>query len=180
MLRVFTKDEGTPRILRRMIMQKSQLYKSDHKPRTRILFNFLSSIPNVIIHFVFGAIVVHHKVIHASFAANVSLIVSVHWQWSCGVPSSSHKQEVAGSIPAGCTKTSSLFCCYFTDWCHTLTFGTIYPSTKIRTWHRSNKQARPAHVEKKKGLPLQSTGEERKEEINSTVQLVTCQYWYKL
>jgi hypothetical protein len=24
----------------------------------------------------------------------------VHWQWSCG-----HKREVAGSIPAGCTKT---------------------------------------------------------------------------
>jgi hypothetical protein len=32
----------------------------------------------------------------------------------------------------------------------------------------------------KKVLPLQSTGEERKEEINSSVQLVTCQYWYKL
>jgi hypothetical protein len=32
----------------------------------------------------------------------------------------------------------------------------------------------------KRVLPLQSTGEERKEEINSTVQLVKYQYWYKL
>jgi hypothetical protein len=39
--------------------------------------------------------------------------------------------------------------------------------------------ARPAQVEKNKVLPLQSTVEERKEE-NSTVQLVTCKYWYKL
>jgi hypothetical protein len=39
--------------------------------------------------------------------------------------------------------------------------------------------AQPTHVEKKKVLPLQSTGEEQKEE-NSTVQLVTCKYWYKL
>jgi hypothetical protein len=34
-------------------------------------------------------------------------------------------------------------------------------------------------VEKKKVPPQQSTGEERKED-NSTLQLVTCKYWYKL
>jgi hypothetical protein len=76
---------------------------------------------------------------------------------------------------------SLLFRCYLIDWCHTLTLGTIYPSTKIGTRHRSSKTtAWPANVKKNKVLPLQSTGEKRKEEINYTVQLVSCQYWYIL
>jgi hypothetical protein len=68
-----------------------------------------------------------------------------------------------------------------------LTFGAIYPSAKIHIVHKTasqqldNSSTRP-HGEKEEGASyhLQSTGEERKEEINSIVQLLTCQYWHKL
>jgi hypothetical protein len=96
------------------------------------------------------------------------------------VPSSSDKREVAGSIPAGCTKTFFFslpllphrLMSYFDVWRH-LSFH--------KNPHKTLQQqdsTRPRG--EKKVLPLQSTGETRKEEINSTLQLVTCQYWYKL
>jgi hypothetical protein len=99
------------------------------------------------------------------------------------VPSSSHKRKVAGSIPAGSTKTF-LFPLPLLP--HQLM--SCFEVGRLLSYHEKSAQdiaattdttARPAHVEKKKVLPLQSTGEERKEE-NSTVQLVICQYWYKL
>jgi hypothetical protein len=98
------------------------------------------------------------------------------------VPSSSHKREVAGLIPAGCTKTflSPLpllphrLTSYFDIGRHL----SIHKNPHKISQQQDKSSTRP-HGEKKV-LPLQSTGEERKEEINSTVQLVTCQYWYKL
>jgi hypothetical protein len=98
------------------------------------------------------------------------------------VPSSSHKREVAGSIPAGCTKTflSPLpllphrLMSYFDVGRH-LSF---HENPHKTSQQQDNSSTRPRG--EKKVLPLQSTGEERKEEINFTVQLVACQYWYKL
>jgi hypothetical protein len=61
----------------------------------------------------------------------------VHQRWECTgnglvVPSSSHKWEVAGSIPGWVHKKlfSPLFRCHLTDWLHTLMFGAIYPPQK--------------------------------------------------
>jgi hypothetical protein len=68
------------------------------------------------------------------------------------VPSSSHKREVTGSIPAGCTKTYLFphpllphrLMSHFDVWRH-------LSLHKNRTRHRSNKtKARPAHVEKRR------------------------------
>jgi hypothetical protein len=98
------------------------------------------------------------------------------------VPSSSHKREVAGSIPAGCTKTILFphpllphrLMSHFDVWRH-LTF---HKNPHKTSQQQDSSSTRPRG--EKKVLPLQSTGEERKEENNSTVQLVNCQYWYKL
>jgi hypothetical protein len=97
------------------------------------------------------------------------------------VPSSSHKQEVADLIPDGCTKTFRFslpllphrLMSYFDVWRH-LSF---HENPHKTLQQQDNSSTRPRG--EKKVLPLQSTGEERKEE-NSTRQLVTCQYWYKL
>jgi hypothetical protein len=98
------------------------------------------------------------------------------------VPSSSHKQEVAGSIPSGCTKTFLFplpllphrLMSHFDVWRH-LSF---HENPHKTSQQQDNSSTRPRG--EKKVLPLQSTGEERKEENNSTLQLVNCQYWYKL
>jgi hypothetical protein len=77
------------------------------------------------------------------------------------VPSSSHKQKVAGSILAGCTKTF-LFSLPLLP--HRLT--SCFDVGRHLSFHEKSAQeiaattettARPAHVEKKKALPLQST-----------------------
>jgi hypothetical protein len=98
------------------------------------------------------------------------------------VPSSSHKREVAGLIPAGCIITfispipllPHRLISYFDVGRHL----SIHENLHKTSQQQDNSLTRPRG--EKKVLQLQSTGEERKEEINSTVQLVTCQYWYKL
>jgi hypothetical protein len=90
------------------------------------------------------------------------------------VPSSSLKREVAGSILAGCTKTFLFplsllphrLMSHFDIWRH-LSFHTNPHKTLQQQDNSSTRQRGERKV-----LPLQSTGEERKEEINSTVQLV--------
>jgi hypothetical protein len=94
------------------------------------------------------------------------------------VPSSSHKREVAGFIPAGCTKTflSPLpllphrLMSYFEVGRHL----SIHENPHKKSQQQDNSSTPPPG--EKKVLPRQSTGEK----INYTVQLVTCQYWYKL
>jgi hypothetical protein len=89
------------------------------------------------------------------------------------VPSSSHKREVAGLIPAGCTTTFLIplpllphrLMSHFDVWRH-LSF---HENPHKTSQQQDNSSTRP--LGEKKVLPLQSTGEERKEENNSIVQL---------
>jgi hypothetical protein len=98
------------------------------------------------------------------------------------VPSSSHKRKVAGLIPAGCMKTFlfplPLLPHRLTS-CFDVGRHLSFKEKSAQDIAATETTARPAHVEKKKVLPLQSSGEERKED-KYTVQLVACQYWYKL
>jgi hypothetical protein len=84
---------------------------------------------------------------------------------------SSHEQEFNGSIPAGCTKTfSPHYRCHLTDcmtsddvWRH-LSYPQKSALHSTRHHSKDNSSTRPHGERKRTALPLQSTGEERKEE----------------